>query len=467
MAADRPPKSRVDEDVFRLLAEAVGEEHLSRDPVDLVCHSYDASRTIGKPDVVVKPVSADEVSRIMVLAADAAVPVYPLGAASGLTGGSVPVEGGIVLDLSRMNRIIDIDAVASTATVEPGVIVGDLQRRVEAQGLFYPPDPASADFCTVGGTIAECAGGLRCVKYGVTRDYVLGLEVVLPSGEIIHTGSGTLKNVTGYDLTRLFVGSEGTLGVFTQIILKLVPLPETVQTAAAFFETESNAISAAIAILQARIVPRALEFMDSTVLDSIRRHQGRDLPEGARAALLIEVDGSSADTDAQMSRVLDVLDAQSALRKERVSSQDESDELWSIRRGISPALYKLGDKKLNEDVCVPRSKLLELLEGIDEIRRSRDVTVGCFGHVGDGNIHVNFLMDSTNADECSRAERGVEDLFELVLSLGGTLSGEHGVGTAKSPYLSMEIGDAELKVMRSVKRLFDPKGILNPGKIFT
>jgi len=448
------------------LRRIVTADRCRTDPETLTCYAYDATRQRAMPDVVVTPKTAEEVSAVMKLAYERGVPVYARGTGSGLTGGAVPVRGGIVLDFCSMNRILEIDPAASLAWVEPGVVLEELQKAVEAKGLFYPPDPASNDVCTIGGNVAECAGGLRCVKYGVTRDYVLALEVVLPTGEIIHTGSTATKSVTGYDLTRLFVGSEGTLGLFTKIALRLIPKPEAVETILAAFPDLEHAVEAGDRILRHGIVPRALELIDEHCLRAVRSYTpGEALPE-AGAVILVDVDGPADALASQRTRIVELCNAAGASSVRWSADDAERDALWSLRRAISPALYAICARKINEDVCVPRSRLLESFRRIDEIGERAGFTIAKFGHAGDGNVHVNVLLADTEPATIERAERAVEAIFRAVIELGGTLTGEHGIGNTKSAYLHLECGPREIDLMRQLKHLFDPKGLLNPGKVF-
>jgi len=452
-------------DVKRLRG-VVGKEHVSTAIEDLICHSYDATKQMALPAAVVRPAKAEEVSAILAYANDRRIPVYPMGAASGLTGGAVPVKGGIVLDMTRMNRIVEIDQENLVAVVEPGVICAEFQTAVERLGLFYPPDPASNEFSTLGGNVAECAGGLRCLKYGVTRDYVLALEAVLPSGQIIHTGSRAMKNVTGYDLTRLLVGSEGTLCVFTQMTLRLIPLPKSIRTVLAYFGSFDDAAETVSAIIAARIVPRAIEFMDEDTLMAVREYGEFDFPDEAKAALVVEVDGDEAATEREAEAIATICRDKRCTMLSVALSADDRDELWKTRRAISAALYNLAPKKINEDVCVPRSRLPDLIREIQRIKREKSVRIASFGHAGDGNVHVNFLIQSDNPDELHRAEEGVEEMFRIVVAYGGSLSGEHGIGTTKAQYLGIEIPPHDMELMRQIKYLFDPHAILNPGKLF-
>jgi len=458
---------KIDRELFRKFEKIVGEEYLSDAEVARVCHAYDATKQRAMPDVVIRPSSAQEVSQILQLANERCIPVYPMGAASGMTGGAVPLYGGISLDMNRINRIIEIDEANMTSTVEPGVIVVDFQNEVEKLGLFYPPDPASNTFSTMGGSVAECSGGLRGVKYGVTKDYVIALEVVLPTGEIIHTGSKALKSVTGYDLTKLFIGSEGTLGIFTKIGVKLIPLPEKIETILALFRSITDAIDTVSSIIASKIVPRALEFIDEEAIKAVRRYKDSGSIKETKAMLLIEVDGSVETVRRDAMRIMNICKNNKAFDVRKAESEEEVDDLWSVRRSISPALYTISKGKVNQDICVPRSNLTRMLNKISEIGTKHEVKIVNFGHAGDGNIHINILIDPSVPEEMERAENAVGDIFKETVNLGGTLSGEHGVGNTKSKYLSLEVKPRELKLMKDIKTLLDPNGILNPGKIFS
>jgi len=459
---DAPPQF-VDPSGFRQLRALVGRERITRAIEDRVCHSYDGTKQRALPDVVIWPDSTDHVAGVLAYANEREWPVYVRGAATGLSGGAVPLYGGIVMDMTRMNRISRIDASNLMAEVEPGVVTGQFQRRVEELGLFYPPDPASAEYSTVGGNVAECAGGLRGLKYGVTKHYVLGLEVVLADGSVLNTGARTLKNVTGYDLTQLLVGSEGTLGVITKILLKLIPLPLRLRTMMAFFHSAAEASDTALEIVAQRVLPRALEFMDRRSIKSVRDYASADIPRKTDALLLVEVDGTDESTKQEVERAVAACEKGGAFRVRVAETEAEREEQWSIRRAFSPALFTLAPLKLNEDVCVPRSEVTKLLRFVTRAGTGRPVTVACFGHIGDGNIHVNLLYEPGQEDEVKSIADGI---FREVVRLGGTLSGEHGIGTSKAPFLEIELPPAQIEIMKSLKRLFDPKGILNPGKIF-
>jgi glycolate oxidase len=456
----------VDRKTVNELRKIVGKDRCLTDLEDRLVHSYDATKQSEIPDVVVKPRSTQELSRVLRLAYEREIPVYGRGAASGLTGGAVPVEKGIVISFTDMKRIIEIDAENLTAVVEPGVVLEDFQKQVEQIGLFYPPDPASSDVATMGGTVAECAGGLRGVKYGVTRDYVLGLEVVLANGDVIKTGSRTVKNVTGYDLTRLLVGSEGTLGLFTKIVLRLIPSPEAVVTAIAYFDDLKRAAEACSAITASRVLPRALEIMDRMCYRTVQKYRRAQVSEKAQAVLLIETDGAKESAKSEMTKVISICHEHGAFDTSHADDPKEKESLWQLRKSVSPALYSICEKRINEDICVPRSELARTFARIKEIAKRHGVTIVNYGHAGDGNVHVNLLLEKDSPELVKKAESAVEEVFRVALEVGGTLSGEHGIGNTKSRFLSMEVQARELELMRALKRLFDPKNILNPGKIF-
>lgn len=448
------------------LTNIVGKENISTDREDLICYSYDATNQKFLPGAVVFPKGAEEISLILKIANKEAFPVIPRGAGTGFSGGSLPVEGGVVVSLERMNKILKVDTDNLIAIVEPGVVTGDLQEEVERLGLFYPPDPSSLKFCTIGGNVAECAGGPRAVKYGVTKDYVLGLEVVLPAGEIIHTGAQTIKAVVGYDLTKLMVGSEGTLGIVTKIILKLLPLPEVTKTMLVVFTNMQDAAKTVSNIISSKIIPSTLEFMDKDSIKCVEDYSGMGLSDNVDALLLIEVDGDMGLVGNQAETIKKICLDNNAKEVRTAGDKREAKKLWQARRSISPALAKLKPNKINEDIVVPRSKIPDAIIGIRQIAGKYNLTNANFGHAGDGNIHVNIMIDKSLKDEFKKAEEAVKKIFELVISLGGTISGEHGIGITKMPYIGMELSQPAIDIMKSIKHALDPKGILNPGKIF-
>ncbi len=449
------------------MTRLIGKENMLSSIEDRICYACDGSKQRHIPDVVLRPQSTQHVSNILRYANTHVIPVYPRGAGSGLTGGAVPAQGGIVLDFTQMNQILEIVPEDLTATVEPGVVTQTLQNEVAKYNLFYPPDPASAAFSTIGGNVAECSGGITGLKYGVTRDYILTLEVVLADGSIIHTGRKTLKSVTGYDLTRLFVGSEGTLGVFTQITVKLLPLPEKIETLLIFFKTSEDAVKCANQVISNNLLPRTLEFIDKSSIDCIKGYkQEFQIPEGVSSILLIDIDGKEESVKTETALIEKIVNENHALNVVSAKNVKERDTLWEVRRAISPALYNIAPFKINEDICVPRSKILEILQRINDIhKRYPSLKVANFGHIGDGNIHVNIMYDEGNNQQLS-AENMVEEILRNTVELGGTISGEHGIGNVKSKYLSFEVPPQELQIMKGIKYLLDPKGILNPGKIF-
>lgn len=452
--------------VIHHLSNIVGSENILTSAEDLVCYSYDAVNRKFLPDAVVFPADAGEVSEILKLANQKQFPVIPRGAGSGFTGGALAIRGGVVVVTSRMNRILEIDPDNLIAVVEPGVLCGDFQKAVEQHGLFYPPDPASLAFSTLGGNVAECAGGPHALKYGVTRDYVTGLEVVLPTGEIITTGVQTVKGVVGYDLTRLIIGSEGTLAVITKIFIRLLPKPEATLTLLAAFSTIEACSQTVAEIIRNNIIPSKLELMDQASIECVSRYQALDLPVNTTAVLLIELDGDPFSIERQGKKVEALCSAQGAFHLIQAHNAQEAQALWLIRQAISPALMQLDLAKINEDIVVPRSRIPDLIHSLEKIKETYQLTIISFGHAGDGNLHVNVMYDSAREGEQKKAEQAVKELFQTVVDLGGTLSGEHGVGITKAPYLSMELTEAEIAVMKRIKRAFDPSDILNPGKIF-
>lgn len=455
-----------DKKLLIAIKSIVGKENVSTSPEERVCYSYDATNIKYLPDIVIHPHKVEEISQIMRLANKYLIPVVPRGAGCGFSGGSVPIRGGISLVTTRMNRILQIDEENLTCTVEPGVVTGELQRAVEQRGLFYPPDPSSLEYCTIGGNIAEGAGGPRALKYGVTKDYALALEVVLPQGEVVHTGSQVMKSVVGYDLTKLFVGSEGTLGIITKIILKILPLPQSRKTMMVIYPSVEKAAATASSIIRNKIIPSCLEFMDNSCINSVEDYLKAGLPRQAGAILIIEVDGSPLQTEKEMELISALCQKEGASQLKIAASAQEAEQMWKVRRSLSPAIASIRDIKINEDIVVPRSRIPQLVSHIEELKREFKVVIPCFGHAGDGNLHLNFMYNKDDQDEAQRIHRALNSVLRKVIELGGSLSGEHGIGFAKSPYLSMELDTATINLMKSIKKIFDPNNILNPGKIF-
>ncbi|MBI5641534.1 MAG: FAD-binding protein [Nitrospirae bacterium] len=438
---------------------------VSVEPEDLICYGFDASGLESPPAAVVWPEGVTDVVKVMEFAYTNAIPVIPRGAGTGMTGGSIPSQAAIVLSVEKMNKILDIDRENMAVLVEPGVINGKLQRELQRYNLFYPPDPASMNFCTLGGNVAENSGGPRALKYGVTRDYVMGLEAVLADGRIIRTGVRTAKGVVGYDLTRLLVGSEGTLAVITSIRLKVLPLPEGVIALLALFKDAGQAGDAVKQILSSRIIPSTLEFIDGGAIRAVEAYKPIGLPGDSEALLLIEVDGHPAEITREAEKISRICES---LKGEVIMAEDEAarEKIWESRRAISPALYHIKPAKINEDIVVPRNRIPEMLKALKRLSEETGITIVNFGHAGDGNIHVNLMVDRNNKEEYKKAQVLVKEIFRLTLEFGGTISGEHGIGLTKSAYISMEIPPEELELMRKIKGVFDPKNILNPGKIF-
>ncbi len=452
--------------VYNRLCKLLGKKNISSDREELICYSYDAAGNSFLPDLVVFPESEEQISEIMHLAFQYDIAVVPRGAGSGMTGGAVPVKGGIVLVTARMNKIIEIDDNNFFARVQPGVVVGDIHKAVEKKGLFYPPDPASSAVCTIGGNIGECAGGPRAVKYGVTRDYVLGLRAVLASGKVISTGVDTAKGVAGYDLTRLIVGSEGTLAIVTQITLRLLPKPESIITMAVMFDSMHKAATTVSAIMREAVVPRCVEFMDRACLGLVGQYFDFDLSEDMDAMLIIEVDGSTESVKNDARKIRELCTALGALKVITAENQAEAMNLWKGRKALSPVLYKIAPGKINEDIVVPIDKIADMVEITQKIQKESGLKIVSFGHAGDGNIHCNIMYHKSDSSESQRAQKAVDQLFEATLQLGGTITGEHGVGITKMKYLPAELGRTQLELMKGIKKVFDPSDILNPGKIF-
>ena len=438
---------------------------MSTEPEDLMCYGFDASGLEGVPTAVVWPQDSGDVVKIMKFAYNNNIPVIPRGAGTGMTGGAVPSRGAVVISTERMNKILEVDSENLNVLVEPGVINGRLQRELARYRLFYPPDPASMNFCTIGGNVAENAGGPRALKYGVTRDYVMGLEAVLPDGTIIHTGVQTAKGVVGYDLTGLLVGSEGTLAVVTKVRLKIVAVPEDVVTLLVLFKGLERSAEVVRRILASGIVPRTLEFLDGEAVRAVEDYRPVGLPGDVEALLIVEIDGTAAAIRKEAEKVSDIC---KELEGDVIMAENDRarERIWEARRAVSPALYHIAPSKLNEDIVVPVSKIPEMLMTLKRLSEKSGIKIVNFGHAGDGNIHVNLMVDRADSDEYARAQNLIGEIFKFTIQMGGTISGEHGVGMTKSAYIGMEIPPVELALMKKIKEVFDPKGILNPGKIF-
>jgi glycolate oxidase len=460
---------RVDpERVERACAEllrTLSPGQVRRDEDTLAAYARDESDSgVYPPHAVVYPETTEQVSTVFKVCNAHGVPFTPCGARSGKSGGSLPLCGGVAVSLERMKRIRSISVEDLTAVVEPGVVTGDFMKAVEAVGLFYPPDPNSWEWCTLGGNIAENAGGPRALKYGVTRDYVIGLEWVLPDGEIVRVGRRTIKGVAGYDLVGLFVGSEGTLGVATEITLQLIPLPRKVMTALVVFPSVLQAARGVSAVLAAGILPRCLELIDDVALRAVDG-RGFHFPPGAGAAVIAEVDGNNEEgLLTELSQLGDICTGQGATQTLAAQDDSQREKLWAARRSISPALRALKPHKISEDIVVPRSKIPEIIERLKAMGTELGLTVATYGHAGDGNLHANILYEG--AHQRPLVEEALRRMLVMTVELGGTITGEHGVGHAKREYLSLEQQPALIELQRRLKRFFDPSGLLNPEKIF-
>ena len=454
------------ENLIKDLRQALPEGAVSTAEEDLICYGSDATRIVGRPDVVARPHDAGLIAEVIKAASKNSAAVSPRGAGTGLSGGCVPVKGGVVVSTERLNSVKDIDTVNLIAVVEPGVVTARLHEAAEGLGLFYPPDPASYKACTIGGNIAENAGGLRGLKYGVTRDYVMGLKVALPNGAVITTGSRTLKNVTGYDLTRLMVGSEGTLGIILEATLKLIPKPETKAAFLASFATLEAASEAVVSIIKSGLTPSTLEVMDDVTIKAVEEYQPSGNDTNCGALLLIEVDGSEPEVKRQADRLSDTLSGAGALSIRRAADEHEQAALWSARRAALTALARVSPSVVLEDATVPRSEVPAMVRAIRGISKKYGLRIGTFGHAGDGNLHPTIITDMRIPENRDKVHAAVSDIFKAALMLGGTLSGEHGIGIAKAEFMEAEVGKEGLAAMRSVKDALDPKGIMNPGKIF-
>ncbi len=455
----------ISEEIEKILNGCLDSDGIRTRAEDLLTYGYDASRQSHLPDAVVFPKTVGQVSQILLVCNAHGLPVVPRGAGTGLTGGALPVNGGIVMVMKNFNKILSIEKENLLAVVEPGVINSHLQKTVEEIGLFYPPDPASMAISTIGGNIAENAGGMRAVKYGITKDFVMGLEVVLASGDIIHTGSKCIKDVVGYDITRLFVGSEGTLGVVTKAILKLVSKPESCQTLLAAFPDIESAARSVPDILISGIVPTALEFLDRFCMEAVKEIADSLVSPGAGSMLLMDVDGSPAEVARNMERICKICDQNDAMTIQVAADEKSREKLWRSRRSLHGALSKYNANWREEDISVPLSRLADILHKFEEISEKYKLIIACFGHAGDGNIHVNIAQESENDPSCY-LEEGIECILKETIAMEGRIAAEHGIGLVKREKIAWNIDSSTLHFMKSLKQILDPKGILNPGKIF-
>jgi glycolate oxidase len=456
----------MEQTLIRELTEIVGREHTVTDPEGLACYGYDSTPELeNRPAAVLLPGSGAEIAQIMALCHDAGVSVTPRGSGTNLSGGSIAQSGGVVLQTSRLNRILEVDEENLTATVETGVITSALHREVEAKGLFYPPDPGSMNISTMGGNVAENSGGLRGLKYGVTSDYVMGLTTVLPDGAWLRTGGKAVKNVAGYNLNDLLVSSEGTLGIFTDVTVKLIPKPQAKKTMLVHFPELEQAALTVSSIIAARIIPATLEFLDKITIRCVEEYSHVGLPLDVEAVLLIEVDGHPAVVEEDAAGIKAICEKHHCSFFQTAATADEALKLATARRVALSALARSKPTTILEDATVPRSCIAPMVKFIQQTAAKYNLTIGTFGHAGDGNLHPTCLTDERDKDEIARAHAAFGEIFDAAIAMGGTITGEHGVGMAKKKYLPKLVGEAGIRVMRGIKTAFDPKGMLNPGKI--
>ncbi|MEA2112018.1 MAG: FAD-linked oxidase C-terminal domain-containing protein [Campylobacterota bacterium] len=445
----------------------LGSENVYSDKAHLLAYSYDATRERFEPDAVLFPRNEKDVSTILKYCNAHRIPIVPRGAGSGFTGGALPSSGGVVLAFEKhMNKILEIDMKNMVAIVQPGVINMDLQRAVEEVGLFYPPDPASQDYSTIGGNVNENAGGMRAAKYGITKDYIMAIRAVRPNGDVIKAGKRTIKDVAGYNITGILIASEGTLAVTTEVTLKLIPKPKLTKTAMGIFDSVNSAMEAVYKTMASGITPVAMEFLDNLTIRAVEQTFAKGLPVDAGAILVTDVDGNlEEDLNFQLSKIGEVFKANGCSEFKIAKDDKEAADIWFARRNASPALSVYGSKKLNEDVTVPRAVLPELLEKFYAIAEKYQINIPCFGHTGDGNVHTNVMVDGSDKEQVKIAYKAIEEVFQATIDLGGTLSGEHGIGLAKAPYMKMAFTDEEMQLFQDIKEAFDPNNILNPTKM--
>ena len=449
------------------LIQIVGEKWFLDSPNDLYAYSYDATPIVqSMPDAVILPHTVEEVSQILKLANDQQIPIVTRGSGTNLAGGTIPVHGGIVLNMNRFNQIYEIDQKNLTATIGPGVITADLHKAVEAVGLFYPPDPGSMRISTIGGNLSQCAGGMRGLKYGVTKDYIMGLEYVLPSGEILRSGGKNVKDVAGYDMTRFLVGSEGTLAVVTKVTVKLLPLPETKRTLVAYYHNLVDAARTVEKVIAAKIIPATMEFLDQSTMKVVDDYAKLGLPLQMKSMLLIEQDGALDQVVRDIEKIAEIAKQEGAADVQLAGTFEEGAKLLAARRSALAALSRLKPTTILEDATVPRSRLVEIVEKVEEVAKKYNVQICTFGHAGDGNLHPTCMTDERNKEEIHRVEQAFEEIFHEAIRLGGTITGEHGVGIAKMNYLHLKVGEGGIELMKRLKAAFDPNNIMNPGKMF-
>lgn len=457
----------LDENTKQRFTEIVGMDNFFDSPSEMLTYSYDGTPEFqSMPDGVIAPRNTEEIAAVVKVCSEKEIPIVPRGSGTNLSAGTCPTSGGIVLLFKHLNRIKEIDEDNLTVTVEPGVITLDMIHAVEARGLFYPPDPSSMKISTIGGNVSENSGGLRGLKYGVTKDYVLGMTVVVANGDIIHLGGKLTKDVAGYDLKSLFVGAEGTLGIVTEVILKLIPIPETKQTVLAVYDDIQAAADSVSAIISNKIIPATLEFLDQGTIRVVEDFAHVGLPTEASAILLIEQDGPEAVVASDIEKITAVCKENKAVSVQAAATEEEAEGLRTARRSALAALARLRPTTILEDATVPRSMVAPMVKAINEIAEKYQVTICTFGHAGDGNLHPTCLTDARDKEEMERVEKAFADIFQTSIDMGGTITGEHGVGEMKAPYLHLKLGQEGIAAMQAVKTGLDPKNIMNPKKIF-
>ncbi|MSN96300.1 FAD-binding protein [Campylobacter sp. FMV-PI01] len=445
----------------------LGKDNAYFDEAHKLAYSYDATRKKFRPDGVLFPRNEEDVSKILKYCNDNLITIIPRGAGSGFTGGALAINGGVILSFEKhMNKILEIDLENMVAVVQPGVINIDLQKAVEEKGLFYPPDPASMNYSTIGGNVSENAGGMRAAKYGITKDYVMALRAVLPNGDIIRAGKRTIKDVAGYNIAGILIASEGSLGIITEITLKLLSKPKLKKTAMGVFDSVNSAMNAVYKTLASGVNPVAMEFLDNLSIKAVENQYKKGLPTNAGAILISDVDGDVMEAlNSDLEIIEKVFKENKAIEFVVAKDEKESANLWFARRNCSQAITVYGSLKINEDITVPRAKLPELLEKIDEISKKYDIKIPCFGHTGDGNVHTNVMVDKNDENAVKKGYAAIEEIFKITVDLGGTLSGEHGIGISKAPYMNLAFSDEEMNLFRQIKKAFDPNNILNPYKM--
>lgn len=459
--------SVINKQALEKISQIVGENYVKSSVAQLLAYSYDATANFQRlPELVISPANTEEISAVLKVCNEFKIPIVPRGSGTNLAAGTVPFNGGVVLLFNRMDKILDFDKENLTITVQPGLISAKLCEFVEQHGLFYPPDPSSMKISTIGGNVSENSGGLRGLKYGVTKDYVKGLQVVLPNGDILQTGGKLAKDVAGYDLTSLFVGAEGTLGVVTEITLKLIPLPQHKMTSIAYFNSLESAAHTVSTIIANKIIPVTLEFLDKKTITAVEQFMQIGLSTEVEAMLLLEQDGDAHQVQQDVNEMVRIAKENGAIFTQIAKDEQEAEQIKTARRIALSALSKLKPTVILEDATVPRSELAAMVQKINAISEKYNVNIATFGHAGDGNLHPTCLTDIRDEEEMSRVEAAFEEIFEAALALGGTITGEHGVGEMKAPYLEWKIGSVGMSVMKNIKQAFDPNNMMNPGKVF-